>query len=370
MPDQVFIGWTTLPTLLAHTQHTSDRRKIINQCTFTTDRDVDVKDMLNSGTYGETYKACLKKSCKYIAKLVELKHQSELQNFSLESQLAIHTGELGIGPKIERTIVCAGPDRFFGIMLMERMVADVDDLINDGYFTPEYSRSIVKLVHKMHEAGIWHNDLHRANIMFNDKFQFKIIDFGMSWPLFTPVPILLQLTDQLNWIVGRHDVIRGTPKFMNKQFASDEFLEWLLKTLHASQSDLEIAFKWRIYDSSQTCRRMTHGPLASFDMYKYALEHTSPEALQTYGFEVFAEIMEAYLQSDTRKSFKTFLKELYQIAERKIEKNNPRSKKINHEGQRSSANGRRRLTISEKGVSEAQTLYRRGGSAHDRMGFG
>lgn len=317
MPAPVFIGWTELPTLLAQTQHTSNKKKVFQECT---DRDVNVHEMLAEGTYGQTYKACLKQSCNYVAKLVELKNEDEKLNFSVEGQLAIHAGEIGIGPKIQKTIVCTGPEKSFGIMLMEKMAGDVDDLIEHGHFTMEHQKAVVKVVQKMHAAGIWHNDLHRGNIMFNRQLEFKVIDFGMAWPFFTPVPLLLQLCDQVAWIFGRHDMIRGKSKFLHKSFATDTFIGWFLKTVDATHQELETAFKWRVYDPSQHAANMKYGPLASFDMYQYALKHISPTALKTYGIGLFAELMEAYLRSDTRQRQKSFVLKLFATAVRNLEK--------------------------------------------------
>ena len=67
----------------------------------------------------------------------------------------------------------------------------------------QVSDSILDAMTKMHESGIWHSDLHDGNIMQRFDGSFVMIDFGMSWPLFTSVPLLLRCADLASWVYAR-----------------------------------------------------------------------------------------------------------------------------------------------------------------------
>lgn len=45
---------------------------------------------------------------------------------------------------------------------------------------PIYKDQILNLVDRLHEAGIYHLDLHEENIVIDDNGTVKLIDFGLS----------------------------------------------------------------------------------------------------------------------------------------------------------------------------------------------
>jgi predicted Ser/Thr protein kinase len=276
--------------------------KVENKCLL---NGVDIKlhRKRGSGAYGTTFAACWRKNCNVVAKMVPVVTLMEQRAFQLEANIAIKAGEVGVGPKVFKAYMCIPPgeEQLMGVIMMESMKGDVESLVDKKAFNREDVEAVEAVVTRMHQAGIWHSDLHRGNIMYTGDVPrtFRVIDFGMAWPLHGPVPIRLQLTDQFCWMLGRHDLVKGKSRWF------DEFIsvDWMamMKRIGATKEDFSVAFRWRIFDPAQVphLRKSTlqWGPIASFDMYREAAKHVDSKVIVD-----FADILSQapYLTGDAR----------------------------------------------------------------------
>jgi hypothetical protein len=227
--------------------------------------------------------------------------------FQLEASIATKAGQVGVGPKVFKAYMCnpkgeeVDEKGLMGVLLMESLKGDVESLVDKKAFNREDVEAVEDLVTRMHKAGIWHSDLHRGNIMFlgDEPRSFRVIDFGMAWPLQGPVPIRLQLTDQLSWVLGRHDLVKGKSRWADKPIPMDWIA--LMKRVGATKEDLQTAFRWGIFDSSQVAHlrkpSFEWGPMASYDMYREAAQHVEPMIIREC-IDILSE--PPHLQGDTR----------------------------------------------------------------------
>ena len=103
-----------------------------------------------------------------------------------EIKITKKMSDLGIGPKLYDTFVCkpdGEPYIFFVMEYFNQNALDVY-LYNGGFITPDDTKTISRLVNRMHAAGVVHTDLHPGNILVNlspnGKLRFAISDFGLA----------------------------------------------------------------------------------------------------------------------------------------------------------------------------------------------
>jgi len=307
MPKVVFVGLNQLPTLLIN-RHFQTMRGAMQQCVLDSDPMIEFHKLVGEGSYGKTYAACANQECKYVAKLVQLDNEQQQELFQRECDIATFASQRHFGPEVTKSILCTssqGSHYAFGVLLMERFADHLDHLITSGKCTQANVKAICACVHSMHESGIWHTDLHRANIMYRlkakGKMEFRVIDFGLAWPFFSPVPVLLRLTDVLSWMLGQHMVDEGKRDFSDTPLpvpSRQVVMNFLQQHYAPTRQDVELAFTWRIHDPSQQgVRNENWGPSATIAMYKYAASHLKPRAIEYYGIDNFMKIM-PYLTSD------------------------------------------------------------------------
>lgn len=182
----------SLPMIRYHSEP-SVSKDMLEQCTPASE-DVRVfRKRISAGSFGVSFEACLQDQCDYVAKLVKIADDEEKQAFRMECALAKHASLHGFGPIVRRVSLCVpAPDNdeteMFGIIIMEKLKCTLDFYRKKYELTEADCDSILEAMTKMHESGIWHSDLHDGNIMQRFDGSFVMIDFGMSWPLFTSVP--------------------------------------------------------------------------------------------------------------------------------------------------------------------------------------
>lgn len=325
---KLFLGLTTQQIELIEKSEISSSDTALQKCV----PDTVFERLLAKGSYGETYTACLTDVCAYVGKLVRITSQSEQTAFEHECRIAIFAGEQEFGPKVIRTVVCKGKSLFswrtpkFGLIIMERYTGHIGSLFHEGKCKPAHVTQINQSVERMHNAGIWHNDLHRGNILYRPKgrgaYEFRVIDFGLAWPLFSPVPKLLRLADIMTWSIGQHVQKRGRSIYTDVPLdpASKARLDTYLTTHYkVTSEEFAVAWKWRVYDEEQSqVQNERWGPMASFDMYQYAVQQIAPAAIQFLGAK---EIVRSavYLNSDHRYPDAAVNSKLLKVLEQRAE---------------------------------------------------
>jgi serine/threonine protein kinase len=148
---------------------------------------LQMRAKVGDGNYADVYKMCTASdSCNYVAKVVDLRGDSPRRElFELEVATAKLAGLHGFGPLVIDNFICAGPEGAVGVLIMERihgltlkmaMVTEpLEQRRNDMF------NSALHAIEQMHDAGVFHQDLHSQNIMITQNDRCWIIDFGFSW---------------------------------------------------------------------------------------------------------------------------------------------------------------------------------------------
>lgn len=274
-------------------------QQILDTCTPKNETMRYIQKSMGRGSYGVTYSICVNQNdpstCSAVAKVVHVARNEtkervrtlEEMDFRMECAIANHASEQGYGPKIRNMFMCRGPGGVYGVLIMERLYRTAFEMKKE--LTESDCRAMARVMNLMHNAGVWHTDLHLSNIMQRADQSFCIIDFGNAWPLFTSVPPLLRMVDFESWI---HDLGRAPLQ----RFLETEVAEGLYGSTYRELSAQ--AYKMRKLDKDQfkqwqqeyteTWQR-TCGPMASVSMYLYAAKVVSIEALRKLGSVVFAK---------------------------------------------------------------------------------
>jgi hypothetical protein len=150
-----------------------------------------------------TYAACVQQNtdCRYVAKIVALAGDKDERSFRVESAIAQHASDFKYGVPVVNKILCEGGGQHatYGILIMERFEQTLEDRLNAKTLTPGAINALLVCLKRMHSAGIWHNDLHVKNIMFQGD-DVRIIDFGNAYPFFKEVPLLVKMLDVITWL--------------------------------------------------------------------------------------------------------------------------------------------------------------------------
>lgn len=324
----LFLGLTTQQIELIEKSEISSSDTALQKCV----PDTVFEKLLAKGSYGETYTACLTDVCAYVGKLVRITSQTEQIAFEHECRLAIFAGEHEFGPKVIRTVVCKGTSWFswrapkFGLIIMERYTGHIGTLVHEGKCKPVHVTLINQSVERMHNAGIWHNDLHRGNILYRSRgrgaLEFRVIDFGLSWPLFSEVPKLLRLADIMTWSIGQHMQRRGRSIYADVPLdpSCKARLDTYLNTRYkVTPEEFAMTWKWRVYDDRQNqVQNERWGPMASFDMYQYAIQHITPTGINFLGAKALVSSA-VYLSSDHRVPYSSMQYKLLKQLEDRTE---------------------------------------------------
>jgi hypothetical protein len=157
-----------------------------------------------AGTFGSTRLVCDVASgqCVYIVKLVPLidpsartpapRNYVSKRHFEIEAYTLKVASDAGVSPRFYGSIICDG----VGVLLMDRahmLLSDVD--MSTDAQRQIIANNVYKVVDRMHDAGIYHQDLHSRNVMINADWSINIIDFGKAITLDQPVPPFLRACD-------------------------------------------------------------------------------------------------------------------------------------------------------------------------------
>ena len=165
-------------------------------------RSVDEFEKLNhidEGSYGVVYRARDKRSGKVVA-LKKIKMSKQKEGFPLTSVREINILLSLDHPNIlnvSEVVVGKSLDSIF--LVMEFMEHDLKGLLED--MRQPFSTAEVKAVMKqllrglshMHDQWIFHRDLKTSNILYNNKGQVKICDFGLARTYGSPLKEYTQL---------------------------------------------------------------------------------------------------------------------------------------------------------------------------------
>lgn len=305
----IYVGVPKSLPMIRYHKEASVSKEMLEQCT-PANEDVRVfRNKIRAGSFGVSFEACLQDKCDYVAKLVKLANKEEKHAFRMECELAKHASLHGFGPIVRRVSLCEpAPDNdeteMFGIIIMEKLRRTLNFYRRKYEVTESDCDSILEAMAKMHDAGIWHSDLHDQNIMQRFDGSFVIIDFGMSWPLFTSVPLLLRCADLASWAYPR---LRYDGKETNNTTVIGEGLSGgllsycfrrMAKRAGLSSKEfgavMQKASDMRVLDRSQfdlvdPKHLQNGGPMASADLYFFAADALNPEAIRKLGTILFLD---------------------------------------------------------------------------------
>jgi len=142
---------------------------------------------IGEGTYGVVYQARDKKSNEIVAlKKVRMERETDgipitaLREISILQKLKhpniVHLMEVVVGDK---------PDSMFLVFeYVEHDLADLVDSMRTGGFSESEVKCIIiqllRAVSHLHDNWILHRDLKLSNLLFNNKGQLKLADFGLA----------------------------------------------------------------------------------------------------------------------------------------------------------------------------------------------
>ena len=129
-----------------------------------------IKQIGNSGSDANTY--LVKKNGKeYAMKKFNSKKISEI---NIEAQFQNIGYKIGVSPRVYQV----GND----YILMDKLNINVIDILKrtKGKLSDNIQLQIIKILEKLDEAGIFHNDPNPCNFMLDNKGKLYIIDYGYS----------------------------------------------------------------------------------------------------------------------------------------------------------------------------------------------
>ena len=143
---------------------------------------IDKNTIPKSGAYGSVSEVCKNKNCNYIVKAIPFKNAYTKQSFIREALIAPMMDKVNVGPKIYDIFTCLN----VGYIVMDKWQGTLSELFfrNLNFDIDKYFDDIFKLIKKMHNNNVIHNDLHTGNILYKKdkkgKYTFCINDFGLS----------------------------------------------------------------------------------------------------------------------------------------------------------------------------------------------
>lgn len=134
-------------------------------------------------------------------------------SFELEKFIAQHASDYGVGPLLKHVSEDS--------IVMERMDGTLRSLLHANEVTMEDVVQVFVVMQSLHRIGIWHNDLHAANVLFRDGASrtFKLSDFGQALYYGGPIPIEAQMLDAQRLM---NEVVRCQP---NLKSVADTLLQ-------------------------------------------------------------------------------------------------------------------------------------------------
>jgi serine/threonine protein kinase len=273
---------------------------MVQSCFVETDLIRHLGKQIARGAFGKTFSACppdTKENCPYVAKVVELRTPLDEKNFRLECAMANHASENGYGPKVFHTILC---NQNQGIIVMEKMDWTMNDLIEGKTFGECTLNDCIDALYtmvKMHEAGIWHTDLHSENFMYKvsqrGEREWKVIDFGLAWPLAARVTTSLALSDFLSWVSGvyivknKKGVVRSRAPFPLDLESFEDIMGRLKNDYAVNTDDYKRVYIQRVLDEENVDTTIPGCVYRMLDLYIDAANRVDPNMVSTIGIDVF-----------------------------------------------------------------------------------
>jgi len=149
--------------------------------------------ILGSGAFGTTVVGCHdQEGCDFAVKIIPLESdedalETQRENLEYETQIHERLAALSIAPKLFDHFECGD----FYFMVMEKLdhTWRSEQKEADELPTGKRARQLWDLISKMHEEGIFQNDMHAGNIMIRKvDDEMRIIDFGLSRWLKSKLP--------------------------------------------------------------------------------------------------------------------------------------------------------------------------------------
>jgi len=156
--------------------------------------------ILGFGSKGIVYRACDDVGrCGYVAKIEPLQGELDYKRWYVETVVTMHASKSGVAPRFLESGLCmTDGDRVRnGFFISERYDGSLE---GEAVAAPAAERMLV-LIARMHEAGIYHQDLHLGNFVQRDGGRdIRVIDFGMSIYFPEGVPARLRAHDCVSWL--------------------------------------------------------------------------------------------------------------------------------------------------------------------------
>jgi tRNA A-37 threonylcarbamoyl transferase component Bud32 len=157
-----------------------------------------------SGSYGMTRQICDDKKCKYVVKIIDTKiidnHGTSARHVMVEAETLKLASNAGVSPKYHAHKLCNG----HGIIVMDRMDMTLARFMYSNALEPHEKVALANMVYdvvrRMHDVGIYHQDLHTGNVMVSMNGQgevvdVKVIDFGKAIVVRGGLPAFVRACD-------------------------------------------------------------------------------------------------------------------------------------------------------------------------------
>jgi predicted Ser/Thr protein kinase len=152
-----------------------------------------------SGSYGTTRQICDDKKCKYVVKIINT-DGTPAKHVVVEAETLKLASNAGVSPKYHAHKLCNG----YGIIVMDRMDMTLSRFIHANALEPHEKVALANMVYdvvrRMHDAGIYHQDLHTGNVMVSmnrqgEVIDVKVIDYGKAIVVRGGLPTFVRACD-------------------------------------------------------------------------------------------------------------------------------------------------------------------------------
>jgi predicted Ser/Thr protein kinase len=178
---------------------------------------------IGSGNNGAVYEMCSSyTNCPYVVKVVNFQNNvTRRELFELEVKTAKFAGLRGFGPEVIDSFICDPVDASAhakGVIVMKRIRGETlrksMGNASSQVHRNELFDSALDAITLMHDAGVFHQDLHCDNIMVEDDERYEvgkcwIIDFNTAFVFNVPLNLNLRYHD-LCYLIESH---KGIYKF-------------------------------------------------------------------------------------------------------------------------------------------------------------
>jgi tRNA A-37 threonylcarbamoyl transferase component Bud32 len=213
---------------------------------------------LAAGGYAKIFEVCTSdyffRQCPYVAKVQNLSDEKDVfdetkfRKFQLEVAITHQAARKKFGVPIVDAWTCHG--RKIGVMILEKWQGSLMSLPRYSLGEEEVA-SLIALFSKMHNSGIFHQDLFNKNILFRVKgevYEFAVTDFGLALPLEKSAPPLIRALDIASFFYGFASSPNGRLQgSIRPQLTDEGRAQTQLQDYVSPQDDfLDTAVQWRV----------------------------------------------------------------------------------------------------------------------------